>query len=691
MEPRRGPRIPRGIAARAFAPCAALILAAGTASGAAAPPHHRLALQLDPEGNRLSGRDRIRWQGSGRLRFTLHPALAVDRVTVDGRAYPVARGEAPGQWRGRRALAAGRHRVVIRYGGRIPPGEGREGFRDVLKGFPPRITPGGTYLPAGAAWAPNLDAARLTYRLRVTLPTGQKVAAAGRRGTEAVAGKRRRVTFTYDRPIPGITLLAGPYRRQQGPGSGPIPTAALLHPELAGLGPKYLKAAEDYLARFQDRYGDYPHFRFSLVSSPWPTGFGFPGLAYIGRRILPLPFIPRTSLPHEVLHNWWGNGVFVAPGSGNWAEGLTTFGADYRLAAERSEAAARKLRRRWLADFASYFGDREAPSLRGFRARVDGASRTLGYNKAAFVWIMLRQRLGGETFRSGLRRFYAEHRRRQATWTDLRRAFEAVSERDLEWFFGQWLDRAGAPQPELVGVRREPGAAVLTLAHPEPAYRLALPIRLTFADGDTAVHTVRLGTTRQTVRLDTGDDQPVGVRVDPDFRVFRRLAPEAVPPRLAAVLAREEAGTIVIHPELATPAGNRAARRVGRALWDAEPEVVTGDDQAQPAPGSVRVVPLPALPRHWRALGAADELPEWPPGADARIALGRSHPGAAPFLLVAVADPEALAALARPLPHYGSYGWLAFRGGERLARGRWPVTEPALTWRAPGNGPPGED
>jgi len=51
-------------------------------------------------------------------------------------------------------------------------------------------------------------------------------------------------------------------------------------------------------------------------------------------------------------------------------------------------------------------------------------------------------------------------------------------------------------------------------------------------------------------------------------------------------------------------------------------------------------------------------------------------------LLVAADDPAALAALARPLPPYGSYGWLAFHRGERLARGRWPLREPSLTWRA---------
>ena len=36
-----------------------------------------------------------------------------------------------------------------------------------------------------------------------------------------------------------------------------------------------------------------------------------------GFAVLRLPFIPYTSLPHEILHNWWGNGVWVDYAGGN--------------------------------------------------------------------------------------------------------------------------------------------------------------------------------------------------------------------------------------------------------------------------------------------------------------------------------------------------------------------------------------
>ncbi|MEF8792702.1 M1 family metallopeptidase [Thiohalorhabdus sp.] len=647
----------------------------------AEPPHHRLEVQLRPADNHLTARDRIRWQGAGTLSFTLHPDLAPERVIVDGQPYTVEAAEGPGRWQGKRALDSGEHEVVVRYSGRLAPGQEQADFRDILKGFAPRVATQGTYLPPGGAWVPNLGEDRLTYQLRVTGPADHRVVAAGERRTHEVGENRREVEFSYNKPVPGIALIGGPYRRHQGPGKGPVTAEAFLHPELTGLAEDRLATTEGYLAEFQDRYGPYPHPRFTLVSSPWPTGFGFPGLAYIGRRILPLPFIPRTSLPHEILHNWWGNGVYVATNSGNWAEGLTTYGADYRLALSRSDEAARNQRRQWLADFASYHGDAEAPALREFRARIDGASRTLGYNKAAFVWIMLRNRLGERPFRQGLRRFYDEFRYRYAGWRDLREAFEAVSGEDLTAFFEQWLDRKGAPRPALSRVRRGDSGITVTLTQPEPAYRLALPVRMRFADGRTRTRTVALTGARQTVRLDTGGKRPVRVRVDPDFRVFRRLTPAAIPPRLSALLARDKAGTIALAPDLASEAGREAAHRVGRRLWGGPPQVVSG--AVNPAEVSVVVVPREKLADRMQRLGAKRELPDWPPQADARVALTRPSGSSQTVMVVGVTGPEALAALARPLPHYGSYGWLAFRDGDRLGRGRWPVREPSLTWQAP--------
>ena len=42
-------------------------------------------------------------------------------------------------------------------------------------------------------------------------------------------------------------------------------------------------------------------------------------------------------------------------------------------------------------------------------------------------------------------------------------------------------------------------------------------------------------------------------------------------------------------------------------------------------------------------------------------------------LLVSARDAQSLAALARPLPHYGQQSYLVFEGARMIARGTWPA------------------
>ena len=56
-----------------------------------------------------------------------------------------------------------------------------------------------------------------------------------------------------------------------------------------------------------------------------------PSFTLLGAKVIRLPFIVSSSYPHEILHNWWGNGVFVDVQQGNWCEGLTAYLADHLL------------------------------------------------------------------------------------------------------------------------------------------------------------------------------------------------------------------------------------------------------------------------------------------------------------------------------------------------------------------------
>ena len=69
------------------------------------------------------------------------------------------------------------------------------------------------------------------------------------------------------------------------------------------------------------------------------------------------------------------------------------------------------------------------------------------YYKGAWVLHMLRHEIGEAKFFSLLRRYAADPRFRfgNASTTDFRMLAEQISGEDLEWFFEQWVYRAGRP------------------------------------------------------------------------------------------------------------------------------------------------------------------------------------------------------------------------------------------------------
>jgi aminopeptidase N len=245
--------------------------------------------------------------------------------------------------------AARERRIDIRWTIRAAAPDAAASHRDTLTASEPQIGEAGSFLPAGGAWYPlPFDAAGPAlhrFRLEVDLPASQRALASGDRVSDTVSNGRRIVRFDMATDSEGADLMAGPWveatRTVKSRDGRRLTLATLFHPSIADQAEGYLDAAATHLARFESALGDYPYSRFTIASSPTPTGFGMAGLTYLGIDVLRLPFIRHTSLPHEILHNWWGNGVYLSNEGGNWSEGLTTFMADYALREAQGEDAAR--------------------------------------------------------------------------------------------------------------------------------------------------------------------------------------------------------------------------------------------------------------------------------------------------------------------------------------------------------------
>ncbi len=640
-------------------------------------PHLDLDLRLDPKSRAMHAVAVL--PGGQSLRFTLHRSLEVRSAWSDG--VPLAF-EAVGAANSTRQWHVHTPRdtaVRIEYAGTLPTLDRSLTHRDVLQNMTPMASPEGSFLPAASGWYPA-PGPQFTYRLKLSLPDGQRGLVAGRLVDEALPRAEAQsytATFEFAQGADGIDLMAGPYtvREKIVPRAAarPLRVRTYFYPEIETLSSDYIEDSLRYITQYSRSIGEYPFSEFSIVASPLPTGFGMPTLTYIGAQVLRLPFIRATSLGHEVLHNWWGNGVSVDYTTGNWAEGLTTFMADYANKERESPRAALEMRLGWLRDFAAVPADDQRPLVE-FRARTHGAAAALGYGKAAMLFYMLRDLIGEQAFEQGLRDFWRAKRFRKASWTDLREAFESASRRPLADFFAQWLERTGGPALELERASAAPndkGGFDLSLSFSQaaPAYRLSVPVEVA-SGADSRTYRVDIDALTQQARIEL-ERVPDGVRLDPQLRLWRMLAPEELPPILRQwILARS--------PRVAVASADSALREAALALaerlFERKPAVISHLQAALRDNEPILLAGIHAAIDTELARSGLPPRPATLAGrGSAQVWTIAAAPGRAPVAVVSVRDAPALRELRRPLPHYGSQSYLAFDGARAIERGIWPA------------------
>jgi hypothetical protein len=658
---------------KAFAASIAWALAAAVGPAVAQSVHHDIVVHVEPATRTIEATALISVKSPAATSIALARTLAADLILVDGEPL-AARGVEHGALRVWSIPARpGGHVVEIRWRGILKPTDLSLDHRGTLGRPIAASGPDGTFLPAGSYWYPTVVDSLGSYRVVIDLPDGQRGIVPGRLVEETFVDGRVRAVFEFEHPAEGIDLMAGPYRVatravRTAHGSD-VTLRTYFHTDIAALADGYLDSVQRYLDLYEAQIGPYPFTEFSIVSSPTPTGFGMPTLTYLGVSVLRLPFIRNTSLGHEVLHNWWGNGVYPKVATGNWSEGLTTFMADYAYREQAGADAAREMRLGWLRDLAAVPPGQDR-SLKAFTSRTHGTSQIVGYNKSAMFFLMLRDMLGTETFERALRRFWNEQKFRVAGWRDLERAFEAESGSALAPFFTQWLERPGLPALRIAEAGRVASGRIhrvqFTLAQGAPAYALRVPVRVQTERGNE-MHTVELTRDRQVFEFEV-KARPTKLILDPDFRVLRRLDPAELPPILRQTMVAPAAAVA-----LAVPKADWApfARRLAERLLDATP-VILGDGAAPPRDVALMVVGRHAEVDAFLARNGLPARPQTLAGNGSAQVWAAAQPGGAPLLIVSAGEPESLEAVAEFAPHYGRQSFLVFGGRRVVARGVWP-------------------
>ena len=653
--------------------------------------HHDLQVTIDPAAHRITVQDKIRLHRDSAREFFLHEGLnpgvngealaASGGVQTAAFPVPVQRFQLPGDGA----------EVTLHYQGELYHPLAKEGdqYARSFGETAGTIESQGVFLAGPSYWYPVFNSDELmTFELSVTLPQGWQAVSQGSYTPNGSQG----VVWREQTAQQEIYLIAAPFERYS-QAAGGAEAMVYLRAKDPALAQQYLDATVQYLALYRQLIGPYAYDKFALVENFWETGYGMPSFTLLGSQVIRLPFIIHSSYPHEILHNWWGNGVYVDYASGNWAEGLTAYLADHLINEQRGQGVGH--RRQILQHYTDFVAEQKDFPLTEFRSRHSSVSEAVGYGKTQMLFHMLRRKLGDELFVRGLQQFYRQHRFKVAGFDDVQQVFSQVAQQDLTAFFHQWVRRTGSPQLQLNKViSRQKGKGyeltveVEQMQAGEP-YQLELPVAITLADEVKAWQEVRTIDKRKNILRFTFEKQPLHISLDPGFDLFRRLDREEIPPALSQAFGADKA--LLVLPSKADKGLIKAYHQLAQSWSQTQSFAVEVKLDSE-------IVRLPDDRTVWllgwgnRFAGTLDtglqRYGAQANGQGARIGKTRFKTDQAlvvtlrnernpqqAIVWIASDNTEAVPGLARKLPHYRRYSYLAFDGDEpsNSFKGQWQV------------------
>ena len=492
------------------------------------------------------------------------------------------------------------------------------------------------------------------YHLSVNLPEGYTAISEADEIEKVQKKGKVHYRFRFPYKTDGINLVASDKYVIVRDKFRDIDIYAYFFPEDMKLAKTYIEYTKKYLEMYEDLLGKYPYKRFAIVENFLPTGYSMPTFTLLGSSVVKLPFIVKTSLGHEIVHQWFGDYVYIDYDSGNWAEGLTTYLSDHLYREQKEEGW--QYRKQMLVDYRSYVTDGTDMPLTDFVRRSDRASRAIGYGKTAMVFHMLKNLMGKDDFHASLKKMIDRNHFKRASWDDIRLSFEQLHGSSLGWFFEEWVEKEGLIELSLHDPEvRQSGTNYNLHFHvdqTEDVYRVSLPVTIYFENG-ILFDTILIDKQYNSFEL-TMKEKPVRIVLDEAYDIARVLGKDEVPPVIARLFGNEkiiialpvegrEIYQSIIGDFEERGAVTRAAKEISIADIEDLSIIALGIDN-------------PIVTRLYGSLIREDA------GFSIRMKTNPRNPEKVIAVIEAESSSEAEAAL-RKIPHYGKYSKLLFDMG----------------------------
>jgi len=268
-----------------------------TAHAAENLPRHDISVSFNTEENRIHGVSHIALPEDKEITIYTHN-LTIVSMMLNGSPFKIDTKES--------VISIQNEGILeITYEGVFKDGHGEENLENIGVVTSNIISDKGIYLTN--EWYPSIEG-KAYYNLKAILPKGYTAISEADEIIVSDAPQGKEYSFNFPYPVYGINFVAGKYKKVKETFQG-IDIYGYFFPDDISLAKKYIEYTKKYMSMYQELFGAYPYKRFSVVENFLPTGYSMPTFTLLGQEVVKLPFIVKTSLGHEILHQWFGNFV----------------------------------------------------------------------------------------------------------------------------------------------------------------------------------------------------------------------------------------------------------------------------------------------------------------------------------------------------------------------------------------------
>jgi aminopeptidase N len=511
--------------------------------------HYRLQISLDPVGNAVSGRVTL-------LAEAVEAISSVDLDAGDNLTIDSVNSESgPLSFRHRnrritiglpnRLTAGQKFTLAVDYHGPTAAGSdvamltGNHANTPVMASLSE---------PFGApTWWPCIDDPRdkATVEVEATVPAGYVAVSNGLLTGTAVNGNET-VTYSWHEKYPLTTYLvhvaATNYVRFDDSytaldGVTRMPLVYYAYPEHLQQAQQKFEVTRGAMEIFAGLFGEYPFLneQYGMVEFPWGGAMEHQTMSSISDRIVgSVANSGRTTIVHELGHQWWGDLVTMKTWDDIWLnEGFATY-CEVLFAERFHNLEPGDVMRQSYDD--GLVDGRLGGTVTAENPGNPFDDRGAIYTKGAWVLHMLRRLVGDEKFFLALKDYRARHQFGNSSTSDLREAFERQYGGPLDWFFQQWIYAPGRPSYKFswdlsgadatgvhtIRVTLKQKQDIAIPGRQASVFIMPIDVTVRFDDGTTETRVLFNDARKQKFNL-TFSKRPSSVGLDPDNWVLKKL------------------------------------------------------------------------------------------------------------------------------------------------------------------------